>query len=316
MDDFNLSTLRGSRDEWCIRLINILTPQIIKGIRSIFSTSYSQCVEINETNKYLVTFQNYLTRIPKWNAELIEQECNRIVEDSGCAYLDDLITCVHIIQLKMLTCVRVGTKQKKVDLDIPKVEIFIHKVYIHVARELYTKVYLFMLDATPIEKQKNNHMIEQIIQSCIFNAVGESMPDKKILRAFLDETEETVEEVKEEIIKETITPIKEEKPKPKRRLSGAGVGGVASTITDSMSGNISSQKMDSHEIDEPMVAVKKAPSAFTALPGSPVLSLQGNDESNSVSAIEEINLSGGVNEVLDVGNAISLNFGDDIIELN
>ena len=34
--------------------------------------------------------------------------------------LEDLVTCVHIIQLKILTAMRVGQKQKKIDINIPK----------------------------------------------------------------------------------------------------------------------------------------------------------------------------------------------------
>jgi Family of unknown function (DUF5764) len=306
MDDFNLSTLRCSRDEWCMRLINILSPQIISGIRSIFAESYKQCMENNEPTKYLATFQNYLSRIPKWNSELIEQESNRIAENSGCTYLDDLITCVHIIQLKMLTCVRVGTKQKKVDLDIPKVEIFIHKIYIHVARELYTKVYLFMTDVTPIEKQKNNHMIEHIVQNCIFNAIGESMPDKKILRAFLEETDETVEEVKEEIIKEMITPVKEEKPKPKQKPPRNS--SISDTVGGTPINDVSTLSVNIPEIEkiEDSASTTSQLTAFTPLEGSPITSI------TEPNGIEEINLSG----MLDMGDAISLKMDDEIMELN
>ena len=62
-----------------------------------------------------MTFQNFLSRIPKWNQTLIDEEHNRIKELSKCDYLDDLVTCVHVIQLKALTCVRVGQKQKKIE---------------------------------------------------------------------------------------------------------------------------------------------------------------------------------------------------------
>jgi len=213
MDDFNLSSLRESRNEWCIRLINILTPQIVLGIRSIFNSAKALCLENGEMDKYLLTFQNFLTRIPKWNNELIQQERDRICEASGCKYLEDLITCVHIIQLKMLTSIRVGNKQKKVDLSIPKLDDFIHKTYIHAARQMYNKAYLFSLDVKPIEQQKNNNEIETIIQKCILDAVRESIPLEYILRSYLEETEEVVDEVKEEIIKETIKPIKQE-PQP------------------------------------------------------------------------------------------------------
>ena len=37
----------------------------------------------------------------------------------------------------------VGTQQKKIDIDIPSVDDFIHRVYIQCARKLYMNVYLF-----------------------------------------------------------------------------------------------------------------------------------------------------------------------------
>ena len=146
MDDYNISSLHESRNEWISRLVNILSPQILKGLKSIYTEAYKLCLENDEEDKYLMTFQNLLSRIPKWNEEIIEAEVKRITDDSNCNYLEDLITCVHIIQLKSLTCIRVGQKQKKIDINIPKLNNFIHKVYIHSARRIYTNIYLFKKD--------------------------------------------------------------------------------------------------------------------------------------------------------------------------
>ena len=101
MDDYNLNSLQESKNEWVSRLVNILTPYILEGFKSIFTESYKLCMENNEEDKYLMTFQNFISRIPRWNPNIIETEVNRIIEKSGCSYLEDLITCVHIIQLKI-----------------------------------------------------------------------------------------------------------------------------------------------------------------------------------------------------------------------
>ena len=45
--------------------------------------------------EYLMTFQNLLACL-KWNNEGIEEECKRIIEKSGCNYLEDLSTCVAV----------------------------------------------------------------------------------------------------------------------------------------------------------------------------------------------------------------------------
>ena len=195
MDDFVLSNLQESRNEWCSRLVSIFTPLILGGIKSIFNESWKLCVDNDEPNKYLMTFQNLLSRIPKWNNEIIEDERKRIIERSGCNYLEDLITCVHIIQLKVLTCIRVGNKQKKIDISIPKLDSFIHKVYINVARKMYSNVYLFDKNISPLQSQKNNREMENIIQDCILISIRESIPTEEIIRAYMDESVEQEEEV-------------------------------------------------------------------------------------------------------------------------
>lgn len=201
MDDFNLGNLNEARNEWSARLMNIVTPHIINGFNTIFQEAYELCLENEEDEKYLMTFQNFLTRIPKWNEELIAKEVERLVETSGCNYLTELITCVHIIQLKALTSARVGQKQQKIDIDIPKLEKFIHNCYILVARKLYTNIYLFEADVSPLEKQKNNRELELITKECILNAIRDSIPIEQILRNYLDETTEEDITVSEEIVK-------------------------------------------------------------------------------------------------------------------
>ena len=206
MDDFNVSSLHESKNEWSSRLLTILTPLVIDGFKSILEEAIKLCKENDENDKYLMTFQNFISRIPKWNHVIIERERNRICEKSGCIYLEDLITCVHIIQLKILTSMRVGQKQKKIDINIPKLDDFIHKVYINTARKLYKNIYLFELNIPPLHSQKHNREIEIIIQECILNTIRESIPIETILKAYMDESveEDIVEEIKEQIIEEEV----------------------------------------------------------------------------------------------------------------
>ena len=204
MDDFNVSSLHESKNEWGSRLLTILTPHIVDGLKSIFDEALKLCKDNNELDKYLMTFQNFITRIPKWNPTIIEMERKRIVEKSGCNYLEDLVTCVHIIQLKLLTAIRVGQKQRKIDVSIPKIDDFIHKIYINVARKVYKNVYLFEINIPPLQVQKHFRELEIIVQECILNTVRDSIPVESILQAYMDQTveEDVIEEVKEQIIEQ------------------------------------------------------------------------------------------------------------------
>ena len=200
MDDYNLDSLNESRNEWTCRFLDILTPLLHEGVISIFNEAYTLCKTNEEEGKYLMTFQNLLSRVPSWNQTIIDTECKRIIDNSQCKYLNDLLTCIHIIQLKVLTNVRVCKNQKQVDIDIPKLENYVHKVYINIARKLYKNIFLFEKDCTPLQKQKNNRECETIIKECILMTVRENIPIDKILRAYMSEKME--EEVEDDQLKE------------------------------------------------------------------------------------------------------------------
>lgn len=246
MDDFVLSNLHESKNEWCSRLVSIFCPLVMEGIQSIFQEACKVCIETNQKKKYLMTFQNFLSRIHKWNSVIVEEERKRIIERSGCNYLEDLITCVHIIQLKVLTCIRVGNRQKKIDITIPKLDHFIHKVYIHVARKVYMNVYLFENDEhkiTPLQMQKNMREFEIIVQECIMTTIRESIPTEDIIRAYMDESVEHEEEV-------TIEPIAE--PVLEAVKDGKSLDGSIVPVTE----EDTKKELPSIEEDMPVIVEK------------------------------------------------------------
>jgi hypothetical protein len=206
MDDYSSNTLSDSKNEWSIILMNYLTPHIIDGFRSIFNESVQLCTDNDEEEKYLMTFQNLLARIPKWNQTIIDTEKTRIIQLCNCSYLEDILTCVHIIQLKILSCVRVGSETKKVTIDIPDFSVFIHQTYTNIARKLYSNIYLFEIDIPPLETQKRNREFEHIVQTCIMNTIRDRIPIESLLRQYIDETQE-IETVKvEKVIKQEPVP--------------------------------------------------------------------------------------------------------------
>jgi DNA polymerase III epsilon subunit-like protein len=134
----------------------------------------------------------------------------------------------------------VGQKQKKIDINIPKLDDFIHKVYIHVARKIYKNVYLFELNMPPLQVQKHNRELEVIVQECILNSLRESVPVEAILKAYMDETmeEDVIEEVKEEYIQQPVEVSKSE---------DSSIGGNANQQNEEH--NISSSKLSFSDVD-------------------------------------------------------------------
>jgi hypothetical protein len=111
---------------------------------------------------------------------------------------------------------RVGQKQKKIDINVPKLDDFIHKVYINVARKIYKNVYLFEINIQPLQVQKNYRELEIIVQECILNTLRENIPVEAILKAYMDESveEDVIEEIKEEVTHEPIIASVEAQPNP------------------------------------------------------------------------------------------------------
>ena len=86
MDDFNVSALHESKNEWGARLITILTPLIIDGYKSILDESIKLCKDTNEMNKYLMTFQNLISRIQNGTSKLWKMKKN--------AFAKNLAVCI------------------------------------------------------------------------------------------------------------------------------------------------------------------------------------------------------------------------------
>ena len=200
MDDYTMSSLVESKNEWVARLLDVLVCPMKDGLRAIFDEADEIARANEEGDKYLMTFQTFLSRIPAWNADLVKKERERIQSKSACPYLEDLITCVHIVQLKALACVRVGQKQQKVDIDLPDVDRFVHRAYTNAARKLYTCVYLFEKGLPPLQKQRNERELDQIVRESILAAVREGVPVENILKAYIAQTEEIVEAKAEDAI--------------------------------------------------------------------------------------------------------------------
>ena len=73
MDDYNVNVLSEAKNEYSSRLVTILTPLMLEGVKSIFDEASKLCLDNDEEEKYLMTFQNFLSRVPKWNATIIEE---------------------------------------------------------------------------------------------------------------------------------------------------------------------------------------------------------------------------------------------------
>ena len=201
MEELNTPIFAQAKVEYTKQLIEILYTNMFDGVKSIYDESKIIYSSKNGT-PILLLFRELLEKVPIWNSEIIDSECSRIINNSNCDWIDDLITAVFISHTKILTSIGPNQSFQKINVTIPKTSTFIHKSYINTARELWKNPYLFNENIPGHEYQKNNKEIENIIKNCIENTIRNLLPIKEILKEHLEgETDNNLLNQKEEIKK-------------------------------------------------------------------------------------------------------------------
>lgn len=185
MADASIAVLTDAKAEYTKQLIAILRDNIYQGVKSIYEDARSYCNENNTPKEVLIIFQKFLSQIPKWSQELIEKEYSRIIDNSQCDWLEDLITAVFISHTKVLTLVNQGKTHKKINIKIPKPSHFMHLCYIETAREVWRKPFIFSENMSQYEYQKNVGIAETTIENAIAETIRKQLPVKHILREYL-----------------------------------------------------------------------------------------------------------------------------------
>jgi hypothetical protein len=142
--------------------------------------------------KELLTFQNLLQGIPDWNQDKVIRETTKLQSDTKCDYLEELVTAVFIAHTKVLSAIRLTSKQKKLQITIPKLDHFLHRVLSECARSLWSNAFLFS-GTNSLERQKNLRQVEHLIEEAILQGIRGLLPVKSILREYLQEDEEDEE---------------------------------------------------------------------------------------------------------------------------
>jgi hypothetical protein len=186
MDGQEISVYGEAKGEYTRQLCVFLAPCLETYFLRLLDEARSQA---ETSQKYLWTFQNLLQCIPDWNQDKVVRETDVIQKDCKCDYLEELLTAVFIAHTKVLSAIRLSTKQKKLQITIPKIDHFLHRVLSECARTLWTNAFLFV-DTSSIEKQKNLRQVSGLIHDSILQAIRGLLPVRTILREYLHEDDE------------------------------------------------------------------------------------------------------------------------------
>lgn len=181
----NINLLIEVKKEYNELLLNILTPVIYDGLKSIYNESKNN----RDNNTILKTFQMLLKRIPKWEERIINKEVERIIKQT-----DKYPWFVDLVKANFKAYIQVLTMKVLNDHIFKQVNLynFIHNIYIECARELWNDTFLFYDDIKSVplvEQQRNKLLTYNLINKAINNAIRKTLPMSLVLSEYLEQPE-------------------------------------------------------------------------------------------------------------------------------
>jgi hypothetical protein len=150
-----------------------------------------------DPKRILWSFQDSLKQFPDWNMDKVQRETAKISESAKCDYLEEILTAVFIAHTKVLSAIRLTSRQKKLQITIPKLEHFLHRTMSECARLLWSNAYLFNDNNSAIERQKNLRQVEQLLHEGVLQSIRGMLPVKSILKEYLAEDGEEAPQAEE-----------------------------------------------------------------------------------------------------------------------
>ena len=145
-----------------------------------------------DPKRFLWAFQDALKQFPDWNIDKVQRETEKIQASTKCDYLEEILTAVFIAHTKVLSAIRLTSRQKKLQITIPKIDHFLHRTMSECARLLWSNAYLFSDSGPAIERQKNLRQVGQLLHEGVLQSIRGMLPVKSILKEYLaDDAEET-----------------------------------------------------------------------------------------------------------------------------
>ena len=180
-----LSVLVECKVEYTKYLLSIMYPLVYSHFNNIYDTSQKESNDGKNNMNVLKYFQSSLSKIPKWDNDKLEEIYTDL--NNKCNWVDDLITAVFISFAKVYSAIKLTEDvNKPLDLHIPKTKLFLHHVYIMIAREVWKNPYLFYHDVKFFDKQRNESEFKILVKNQIEETIRTLLPVKHILKEYIN----------------------------------------------------------------------------------------------------------------------------------
>jgi hypothetical protein len=185
-ETLNVNVLVAAKEEYTKQLVYILSPEIYTVILNV----YNESQQLKKKRSIsLRNFQLQLKKIPVWNTIIIEKNTENI--KSKIPYLLDLITAIFVSHVKILACVRLKTDSKSIQVKVPNLDTFLHKIIITNAEKIYYNPELIL---------RKKEIVVSLISETIEETIRNQIPIDKILTEYLSGVFEEDEQSKNDNI--------------------------------------------------------------------------------------------------------------------
>jgi hypothetical protein len=170
-ETLNVNVLVAAKEEYTKQLVYILSPEIYIILLNIFNESQQLK---KKRSISLKNFQIQLKKIPIWNTIIIEKNTENM--KLKFPYLLDLITAIFVSHVKILACVRLKTDSKSIQVKVPNLDTFLHKIIITNAEKIYYNPDFIL---------KKKEFVINLISETIEETIRNQIPIDKILTEYL-----------------------------------------------------------------------------------------------------------------------------------
>jgi hypothetical protein len=164
--------LIDAKKEYVGQLTDVLAPYVLNYMAAVYVAAQKA-----NRNAGTLAFQRALRDIPGWNSTAVHQRTAEI--QNRYSFLGDLVAATFVAFVKVLSSVKLHHQKPNIRLKLPSNDTFVHKVYVHAAREFYNNPALVHADRA---------VKLAVVRAAVEASVRDMLPIEDILKAYLGNT--------------------------------------------------------------------------------------------------------------------------------
>src|SRR5210317_532560 len=172
----SIDIIKEQKEEYSEHLYELLHTFMYIEYKNIYNDALNNSNDKSSHNSVLKRFQDKIADIPNWNQIQVEAIYERFCDKSKCLYFADLLKTVYILTVKMVLLGLPKDKRNTIQIKKPTPENFLHRLMIHIARELWKRPYIFYHKVKSVEYQNNIYHFDNIVKNKIGSVIRDTLP--------------------------------------------------------------------------------------------------------------------------------------------